>query len=449
MSGDELPELKTRIPGPRSRALARELRSFECRGTTFVSKSFPIFWKKARGANVWDTDGNRYVDATAGFGVASLGHGDPAVLAAADKQGRQLLHAMGDVHPAAVKVDLARLLAEVTPGDLGHVIFGNSGSEAVEIALKTATLATGRTRFIAFEGAYHGLTYGALSATHRPDFRQPFEKQLGIQVRHLPFPNPYRPPAGSDARTCSQRCLEKVEQALRKGGKSAGVIVEPILGRGGEVVPPEDFLPGLRNLCDKYGTLLIADEVYTGFCRTGRWFAIEHTDVLPDLLCLGKAMSNGFPISACVGRPAVMDAWGESQGEAIHTSTFLGHPVGCAMAAATVRAMQSRRTAEMAAQKGKFFIDALKVMAHRHGQVGNVRGNGLLIGIELVRDRATKRPDSEGAWRVVLAALRRGVILLSGGPGQNVLSLTPPICITERQMRFIVETLDACLSEIA
>jgi len=447
MRGDELPELKTAVPGPRSLELAKELRRHECAGITYVDPHFPVFWQAAKGAAVLDVDGNRYVDGAGAFAVASLGHTDPQVLRAAALQAGQLMHGMGDVHPTASKVELARLLAEVTPGDLGHAILGSSGAETVEAALKTATLATGRPGFLAFEGAYHGLTYGALCVTHRPDFRDPFRSQLGIPVRHLPFPDPYRPPGGSSPSSCSSFCLERVEDALR-ADPAAAVIVEPIQGRGGEVVPPDDFLPGLRAACDRHGALLIADEIYTGFCRTGRWFAVEHTGVVPDVLCLGKAMSNGFPISACVGRPHVMAAWGESTGEALHTSTFLGHPVGCAMAVAAIREMQAQRLDQVAAAKGKRLMEMLRPLAERHRRVGDVRGRGLMVGIELVTDRETKEPDRQAAWHVVVGALKRGLILLGGGPRRNVLSISPPLTIADPQLDFLVRTIDECLKEL-
>ena len=448
MTDNELPDLKTAVPGPKSAELAEQLRRYECRGVTYTDESFPVFWESARGANIVDVDGNRYVDVTGAFAVASLGHGDPLVVEAGSLGLARLSHGMGDVHPSAAKVELAKLLDEVTPGDLGQVIFGSSGSEAVEAALKTATQATGKSHFLAFEGAYHGLAYGALCLTHRPDFREPFLDQLGIPVTHLPFPDLFRPPPGSDRATCGKFCLEKVEEALREDAEVAGIIVEPILGRGGEVVPPEDFLPGLRALCDAHGVLLIADEIFTGFCRTGRWFAVEHWEVLPDLMCVGKAMSNGFPISACVGRRHTMDAWDESAGEAIHTSTFLGHPIGCAMGVAAIREMQRHNLAEVAAAKGERLLEMLRPLQDRHERVGDIRGLGLMIGIELVRDKETREPDPDAAWRVVVRALKRGLVLLSGGSRRNVLSLSPPLTISEDQLLFSVQAIDECLGEL-
>jgi 4-aminobutyrate aminotransferase-like enzyme len=350
-----------------------------------------------------------------------------------------LTHGMGDVHPTASKVELARLLAEVTPGELGHAIFGSSGSEAVEAAIKTAILSTGRKRFIAFEGGYHGLTLGALNMTHRSDFREPFESQLGIEVVHVPYPNPYLR-KGED-------CLPRLESELSRGDVAA-VIVEPIQGRGGDIVPPDYFLPGLRDLCERHETLLIADEIFTGFCRTGKWFAVDHVGVVPDLMCVGKAMSNGFPISACVGRPEVMAAWGESQGEAIHTSTFLGHPVGCAAAVRSIQLMREEGIHEVCAEKGGRLMQLLGDLQKKHSCIGDVRGRGLLIGVEFVKDHETKEPDADLSWQVVLAALKRGYLLLGGGARRNVISISPPATITDDQMVALVAALDECLEEV-
>jgi 4-aminobutyrate aminotransferase/(S)-3-amino-2-methylpropionate transaminase len=439
MTGSQLPALNTEIPGPRSRELAKELRHYECAAITYVDEQFPVFWDSALGANVQDVDGNIFVDATGAFGVATLGHSRREVVEAAQQQTSKLTHGMGDVHPTESKVELAKLLAEVTPGDLGHAIFGSSGSEAVEAAIKTAILSTGRKRFIAFEGGYHGLTLGALNMTHRSDFREPFESHLGIEVGHVPYPDPYL--------RREEDCLPRLASELSRGDVAA-VIVEPIQGRGGDIVPPDSFLPGLRDLCDRHETLLIADEIFTGFCRTGRWFAVDHVGVVPDLMCVGKAMSNGFPISACVGRPEVMAAWGESQGEAIHTSTFLGHPVGCAAAVRSIQLMKEEGLHEVCAKKGRRLMELLADLQKKHSSIGDVRGRGLLIGVEFVKDHETKEPGPDVSWQVVLGALRRGYLLLGGGTRRNVLSISPPATITDDQMVALVATLDECLEEV-
>ncbi len=421
-----LPLLKTRIPGPRSRALARELRRHECRNTTFVSRDWPVFWDRARGCNVWDADGNRFLDLTAAFGVASVGHGNQRVTTAARRQLGRLGHAMGDVHPNELKIRLAAELSALTFGrwngkseirnQNSKILFSNSGSEAAEAALKTALLATGKPGVIAFTGAYHGLTYGALDATAWKFFRTSFHPQLpGFTVHVAP------------TEAAVRAAFDESERGI------GAVIVEPILGRGGVVVPTDDFLPMLRRVCDEHGALLIADEVFTGFCRTGRWFAVEHWGVVPDLICAGKAMSNGFPIAACIGRNDVMDAWPESAGEALHTSTHLGNPLGCAMALATLAEMKRLRLDERA----RAFQDRLPG-----------RGLGLMKGVEL--------RDASACQRAVQRLLRRGILALGGGEHGNVLTLTPPLTISERELAFAADeiaaaagqTLTACQSSL-
>lgn len=400
---DYLPLLKTKIPGPRSHALARQLSRYESRNVTYISDRWPIFWERAAGANVWDVDGNRYIDLTAGFGVASVGHNNPRVVAAIRTQATRLLHAMGDVHPNELKVKLARELVALTfrrwSKSQARVLFANSGAEAVEAAIKTATIHTKRSRIIAFRDAYHGLTYGALDATWRRDFRWPFAKQLAHFTDHFPFgilPQPKR---------------------IRD---YAAVLVEPIQGRGGIVVPPDDFLPKLRAFCNRYHLLLIFDEIYTGFCRTGCWFACEHWNVMPDIICVGKAMTGGFPMSACIGRADVMDSWPESKGEAIHTSTFLGNPLGCAAALAAIGEMKRMKLDSLATKWGK----------HLKSHLGNVRGTGLMLGLEV-----------GDAPRLCGQLLQRGIIAIPEGNRSEVLGLTPPLTITKRQLDYSVGVL--------
>jgi 4-aminobutyrate aminotransferase-like enzyme len=279
------------------------------------------------------------------------------------------------------------------------VIFANSGAEAVEAALKTAVMRTGRPGVIAFEGGYHGLTYGALDATSRADFRQPFAEQLGGFTAHVPF----------------GRC-PKPSALPGKMSRYGAVIVEPIQGRGGIHVPPDNFLRELRAFCDRHGMLLIVDEVYTGFCRTGQWFACEHWGVVPDLICVGKALTGGFPMSACIGRAGVMDAWPVSQGEAIHTSTFLGHPVGCAAALASIAELKRLRLDRRAVELGRY-------AAERLGAMGPIRGKGLMLGLE-----------TENAPRLCEQLLARGIIALPEGDHGEVLGITPPLVITQNQI---------------
>jgi 4-aminobutyrate aminotransferase-like enzyme len=380
-----------------------------------VDDRWPIFWKRALGSNVEDVDGNVYLDMTAAFAVMGVGHTNPRVVAALRKQAGKLLHGMGDVHPHELKVRLAQRLVQLTFGRWKHrgkALFTNSGFEAVEAALKTAAIHTGRRGVIAFQGGYHGLGYGALDATSRSDFRKPFQKQLGHFTVHLPYG---RVPA-------------------RLPGRDIGaVLVEPIQGRAGVIIPPGEFLPALRAFCDKHGLLLILDEIFTGFGRTGRWFACEHASVVPDLICVGKGMTGGFPISACIGKSSVMDSWPRSTGEAIHTSTFLGNPLGCAMALAAIGEIEDRDLVVRSDQMGRSLLARLSILHPRLC----VRGRGLLIGIEL--------SSASECWRVVQALLGRGVIVLGGGTDHNVLTLTPPLVVTQRQLDYFMAQLPRVL----
>jgi 4-aminobutyrate aminotransferase-like enzyme len=414
------------------------LRAHESRNVTFMEAdgSWPIVWERARGVHVWDADGKRYLDLTAAFGVAAAGHANPKVVRAGQQQMAKLLHAMGDVHPHALKAQLARELCRITferwsSGKItGKVVFGNSGFEAVEAALKTAMLTGGKYGVIAFSGAYHGLGYGALNVTNRDFFRSPFRLQLREFANFVPFPT--KPAELAVAETLARRFFER--------GWVGAILVEPVQGRGGINVPPPGFLRLLRRLCDEYKALLILDEVYTGFGRTGKWFACEHDGVVPDLICLGKALTGGFPLSACVGRADVMDAaWPVSQGEAIHTSTFLGHPVGCAMALAQIAEIQRIKLVQRSARLGEFLLEQLRSELSNSKIQTRVRGCGLLAGVELFH--ANGKPATEESLRAVKEMLHRGYILLPEGEHGNVISFTPPLTVTVAQLAETVKAL--------
>ncbi len=450
--GTLLPHVTTPPPGPRSRALAAELARWESPNVTYLADDFPVFWEEARGANVRDVDGNLYVDLTAAFAVAGIGHAHPRVVDAIRRQSARLLHGMGDVHPPAVKVELLRALAEAAPGGLTRSVLASSGAEAVEAALKTAVMATGKPRVLAFHGSYHGLTYRALSVSGREDFRAPFSAQLGPGAVFVPFPYPYRSPFGRDPEEVCAATLRLVEHTLDTPGSASegigAILVEPIQARGGDVVPPDGFLPGLRRICDERGLLLVLDEVYTGFGRTGRWFACEHWGVVPDVMVVGKGLTGGFPFAACIGTDAVMERWPRSTGEAIHTSTFLGHPVGCAAALAAMSALREERLVERSAELGARMMARLAEAVADHPRVGEVRGRGMMIGVEMVRDRGSREPAPELAGRLMVEGLRRGVILLGGGIHGSVLSLSPPFVITEAQADAALGTVEEILREM-
>lgn len=406
------PEVLGEIPGPRSRALAERLARVESRNVTCLGPVPPIFWERAGGANVWDVDGNRYVDLTAAFGVAATGHAHPDVVSALQHQAGTLVHGMGDVHPTRLKVEVLEMLAERFPGAAEieggvRAVLGSSGSDAVETALKTAMLATGRAGVVAFEGAYHGLSLGALDTTWRSDFRDPFAARLPGCTVFAQY--------GDSA--------DVVRAANASPVPIGAVIVEPLQGRGGERVPAPGFLAALRKTCDREGWLLVADEIYTGFGRTGRMWACDHEGVVPDLLCAGKGLASGMPLSACIGSAAVMDAWPTSEGEALHTQTFLGHPLGCAAAIASMRVLDEQKLVERAAETGALALDRLATSLAGQPAVADVRGRGLMLGIEL--------SEPTHAVRVVARALERGVILLPAGDQGRVLSITPPLGIEQ------------------
>ena len=441
------------------------LRDYESRNVLFTESdgSWPIVWERAKGVHVWDAEGKKYLDLTAAFGVATAGHANPAVVRAGQKQMATLLHAMGDVHPHALKAQLARELSRVTferwsvaanvssrqiktkkgsnvsrtltSAATGKVIFNNSGFEAVEAALKTAILATGKRGVIAFEGAYHGLGYGALNATHREHFRGPFRSQLREFGNFLPFPTNEN----------ELRLLTSAATKIFYREKIGAILVEPMQARGGINIPPAGFLRLLRKLCDQHGALLILDEIYTGFGRTGKWFACEHSGVIPDLICLGKALTGGFPLSACVGRADVMDdAWPASQGEAIHTSTFLGHPVGCAMALAQIAEIKRLKVCERSAKLGAQLLKMLSILLPPSSILARARGVGLMAGLELLNQDGS--PATAESLRVIKAMLHRGYILLPEGEHGNIISFTPPLTISEAQLARIVSELKKVLT---
>lgn len=452
----------------RTADILKTLRDFESRNVTFIAPEggWPIVWERAKGAHVWDAEGRRYLDLTAAFGVANAGHANPAVVKAGQRQMARLLHAMGDVHPHALKAELARELSRITferwdSANLksplsnskssrpvtGRVIFCNSGFEAVEASLKTALLATGKAGIIAFEGAYHGLGYGALNATHREFFRRPFSSQLARFGHFVPFPQIPR----HASRSTDDGALTLLASSVRRRCRNSqigAVLVEPIQGRGGIRVPPPGFLKLLRRLCDEHGALLIADEIFTGFGRTGRWFACEREEVVPDLICLGKALTGGFPMSACVGRADVMDlAWPASMGEAIHTSTFLGHPVGCAMALAQIRELERRALPERSRRLGAALLARLsKVEIQSSKFKARARGAGLMCGLELLHPDSS--PATKEAFTAVKTMLGRGFLLLPEGEHGNVISFTPPLTIPERALRRAVQELERVLNEL-
>lgn len=400
--------------GPRSRELSRRIAEAEAPGVNTlpsVPGAVSLFWEEAEGARVRDVDGTSYIDLTSGFGVAAVGHRHPRVVAAIREQAGRLVHGLGDVHGHPLRVELAERLVRLAPVDDPQVFFSISGSEAVEIAVKTALAATRRPGVLAFEPSYHGLTMGALAVTSRPEFRKPFADHLHGHVQRLPF-------------ACDPGL---VDEALGSG-RIGAVVAEPIVGREGILVPPAGWLAEVAELCRRHGALLIADEVFTGFGRTGRWFAVEHEGVRPDILCCGKALGGGMPIAAVLARRDLFRVW-ETEKEALHTATFVANPVACAAALAALSVIEEEDLPGRAARMGEWVGPRLAAF----NQV--VRGRGLVWGVEMETAEAAR------IWTG--NALARGVILLAGGPEGKVAQIVPPLTIEEDLLETALAILQA------
>ena len=433
-AGDEPPLLACVPPGPASRTwLTRAARAQAPMGPSrrrpfsgIASDAPPgtVVFSKARGSNVVDVDGNRYVDLAAGFGALLLGHGHPGILRVLDLQAPRLLQALGDVHPSDAKIALLERLADLYPVAGARVILGQSGADAVTAALKSAALSTGRPGVLAFRGAYHGLSYAPLSLCGlRDGYRDPFLAQLSQHVVFADYP-------GSEAD--SDRVLEQASVALARGDIGA-VVIEPILGRGGCVVPPPGFLRSLAALAKDRSALFVADEIWTGLGRSGSMLHSVAEGVVPDVVCLGKGLGGGLPISACIGSAEVMSAW-RREPEVVHTSTFAGAPLACAAAIATLDVLSRERLVQRSADLGERFSAALASLGDLGGRIEQVRGKGLMIGIDL-------GPNPSAASRAMELLLARGYLVSTGGGNREVIVLTPALNVAEPQLFGVVEAL--------
>jgi 4-aminobutyrate aminotransferase/(S)-3-amino-2-methylpropionate transaminase len=437
--GELLPQVEGPWPGPASKRETDRLALTECpaltqrrarRSERSGAAQDPIVWSEARGANVRDVDGRIYVDLSAGFGAACVGHSHPRIVAAVQKQSARLIHALGDLHPSDVKIDLLERLTGLF-GEPSRAMLGLSGADAVEAALKTALLFTGRPGVVAFEGSYHGLSHGPLAACgYSSAFREPFAAQLNPHVQFVPYPR---------SRGNLKQSLDAVAAAI--SGKVGAVLVEPILGRGGVVVPPAEFLPELEKLCRARGVLLVCDEVMTGLGRCGHWLVSHAAGVRPDLLCLGKALGAGLPVSACVGRVEVMQAWGDPGREALHTGTFFGQPLACAAALTCLDIVRDEALPERALQLGAALVAELEAVRKRRPALREIRGPGLLLGLEF--DAPAK------ALTLMQLLLERGYITVPAASDATVLSLTPPLTITPAQLTGFSAALDATLEALS
>ncbi|HLE14263.1 MAG TPA: acetyl ornithine aminotransferase family protein [Anaerolineales bacterium] len=428
------------LPGPKARSLIE-------RDQLVISPSYPrgypFVMDHGRGTEVWDVDGNRFLDFAAGIAVTSTGHSHPKVVRTIQEQAEKFIHISADFyHP--LWVELGEKLDLIAPFQENAISFmTNSGTESVEAAIKLSRYHNGCTQFIGFLGAFHGRTLGSLSFTaSKPVYREGFYPLMN-GVTHVPFPNPYRPVLeslrGEDYGETVVRYIE--EQLLGKllpHEDVAAILVEPIQGEGGYIMPAPGFFPALRALCDRYDILLIVDEVQSGMGRTGKWWAIEHFGVEPDIVCVGKGIASGVPLGAIIARKSVA-TWPYGS----HGNTYGGNPLACAAAIATIDLIETEYM-QNAADIGEYTLDALEEIKARHPSIGDVRGIGLMIGVEFVKDRGTKEPDHDLRERIVNLAFERGLLTL--GCGQSTIRIAPPLSISRGEMDEGLEIFEQAIS---
>lgn len=447
--GERLGKIKTPPPGPSSRDLSSRLLRVESpSGSTLSVDGSSIFWERAHGANVEDADGNVYVDLTAAFCVSVAGHSNTKVVAAVAQQAEKLMHHPGVINPHRGRVELCERLVHWAPDGLSVSHLASTGAEANEVAIKAARLYTGRPTIVSFHGGFHGKTTGALAASSSRNYRQSYLPFLPGVV-HAPYPNAYRSPFGQHVEDQGAACADYLEFLLDSpdSGVSevAAVMLEPVQGQGGWIVPPHEFLKRVREITASRGIVMIVDEIITGFGRTGTNFCIDQANVVPDVIVCAKGIASGFPISAVIMRPEIAAAFKPVQ----HTSTFMGNPMGCAAALASLEVIEELGLMKRSVDIGDRFKRALSAMSDRHRLIGDVRGIGSMMAVELVSDRDSRTPAPAEAKQLVQQALERGVIINNlGGPYKNVIKMSPPLVITDDQLDFSLEVIDTVLTRI-
>lgn len=445
----DAPKIVTRPPGPRARELLDAQEKLEGNAYKYP-RAVPWVPEEGRGATVRDVDGNIFLDFFSGIGVLNVGHAHPEVLEAVRAQEAKLVHALD--FPVLPRIELIRTLRAIAPGELHEscrVVFGGpTGSDAVEAAIKLAKLVTGRHTLIAFQGSYHGQTAGALAVTAGRPFKQSY-LPLIPDVHFVPYPYPYRPSFGASPERCGTLCVEYLDDLLTNPysgvGKPAAILVEPIQGEGGIVVPPNDFLPALRELARYHDIPLIVDEIQTGLGRTGAMFACEHVGVTPDILTLGKALGGiGLPLSACLYDER-LDRWPPGG----HLGTFRGHASAMVAGRVAIEILQRDRLVEHAARLGAQLLERLQALQERVPQLGDVRGRGLFIGLELVKDPRTKEPAPELTAAVQRRCYEEGVLIWTAGRYNNVLRIMPPLTISETLAHRGLDVVERVIEELA
>ncbi|HEC78415.1 MAG TPA: acetyl ornithine aminotransferase family protein [candidate division WOR-3 bacterium] len=436
------PKIKTKLPGPKAKDVLR-------RDSRYVSPSYtrgyPLVIERGDGVWVTDVDGNLFLDFTSGIGVLASGHGNPLITEVIKKQAEKFIHMSGTDFYYSVQTALAEKLAEIVPGAKNKkVFFCNSGAEAVECAMKLTRYHTRRPRYVAFTGAFHGRTFGALSLTCSKSIQRKFFAPLLPEVTHIPYAYCFRCPFHSKYPSCNLECVKYIEDVVFKkiipAEEVAALFLEPIQGEGGYIVPPGGFIPAIRKLCRKYDILLVDDEVQAGMGRTGRMFAIEHFNTKADVYCIAKGIASGLPLGACVANAGIMD-WQPGS----HGSTFGGNPVSCAAALKTIELLENGLI-ENAHRIGLLAMQRLKELEKRYDFIGEVRGKGLMIGIELVADKDTRTPVTDKRNAVVYEAFKQGLLLL--GAGESAVRLIPSLVINEDEMQTGLDILEKALKKM-
>lgn len=441
LSDHRIPKLVTALPGPNAKKLIERDHAVVSLSYT---RDYPLVAKAGLGAMVEDVDGNLFLDCAAGIAVVSTGHCHPKIVAAIQKQAGELIHMSCTDFYYPGMVELAEKLGSIAPGSgPKRVYFGNSGTEAIEAAMKLARYHTGRNKFIAFHGCFHGRTIGALSLTASKAVQRKGFGALLADVFHAPFPNTYRGVYGGLPENASGDALAYIEDELFKRmvnpEEVAAIFIEPIQGEGGYLPAPVEFLRAIERLCRNHGILLVVDEVQSGMGRTGKWWASDHAGIEPDIVCVAKGIASGIPLSATIAKASVMD-WKPGA----HASTFGGNPVAIAASLATIALLEQEYIAN-ALKMGEFISRQIQGWPSKYKSVGDLRGKGLMIGIEFVRDQKTKERAPELRNLVVQKAFRKGLLVL--GAGENSLRLAPPLLIGEDQADFAVRTLGECIAE--
>lgn len=436
------PLIKVKPPGPKAaKVLAKDAQVV----SPSYTRAYPLVVDRGDGLWIYDVDGNRFLDFTSGVGVTVVGHANPDVNRAMVAQLEKFTHMAGTDFYYAPQSDLAAKLCEITPGKAKKKVFlTNSGAESVEAAMKLARYYTRRPRFLAFIGGFHGRTFGALSLTASKAIQRERYSPLVGDVTHVPYPNPYRDVFNTgDPKKCAQAVLDYIDDYIfhRVAPPSdvAAVIVEPIQGEGGYIVPPQNFLPGLRQLCDKHGILLIADEVQSGFGHTGKWFAMEHFNTLPDILCMAKGIANGLPLGAMVAR-ADLHTWGPGA----HANTFGGNPIACAASLKTIELIEDRYL-ENTRKMGDLFAQKLDKLTDKFDIIGQRRGIGLMQAIEIVESKKSRKPAGEVRNNIVQRCFEEGLLLL--GCGDSTIRFIPALTLDESHIDAAIDILEEVLKK--